>query len=296
MSRCLVTGGAGFIGGHLVDSLLNDNHDVIVVDNESSTCHDSFYWNDSATNYNGNVCGRFETEAVFEKEKPEYVFHLAALSGIQEAIENPRKTIQNNLQGTKNIAACASMFGAKRVIFSSSASVYGPPPLNPYALSKIMGEEVFHDYPELEVVLLRYFNVYGERQPVRGDYAPVVGSFLKAKRSNEPLKVYGDGSQERDFVHIDDVIKCNILSAFSKNKEVSGSIINIGTGKSISILSLAKMIDNNVKFLPGRDGEIEVSKADTSNLEKILDFLPEDKIKQWVDNNNEPETVRQKDR
>jgi len=294
MSRCLVTGGAGFIGSHLVDSLLND-HEVVVVDNESSTCHDSFYWNDSATNYRGDVCERFEIESVFEKEKPEYVFHLAALSGIREAIENPRKTIQNNLQGTKNIAACASVFGVKRVVFSSSASIYGPEPLNAYAVSKVMGEGVFSDYSELETVSLRYFNVYGERQPTRGDHAPVVGAFLKAKRNDEPLKVYGDGSQERDFVHVDDVVECNILSAFSENKSISGSIINVGTGESTSVLDLARMIDGNVEFLPERDGEARVSRADASDLKEILNFLPSNRMKQWIKDQNEPETIKQKD-
>ena len=294
MSRCLVTGGAGFIGGHLVDSLLND-HEVVVVDNESSTCHDSFYWNNSATNHRGDICKRFEIELIFEKEKPEYVFHLAALSGIQESIENPRKTIQNNLQGAKNIAACANIFGVKRVVFSSSASIYGLEPLNAYALCKVMGEGVFSDYPELETVSLRYFNVYGERQPIRGDYAPVMGAFLKAKKNNEPLKVYGDGSQERDFVHVDDVVKCNILSAFSKNKSVPGSIINVGTGESTSVLDLARMIDDNVEFLPERNGEIRVSKADTSDLKEILNFLPSNRIKQWVKNQNESKTIKQKD-
>jgi UDP-glucose 4-epimerase len=119
-----------------------------------------------------------------------------------------------------------------------------------------------------------------------------VGSFLKAKRNNEPLKVYGDGSQERDFVHIDDVVKCNILSAFSKNKEVLGSIIDVGTGKSTSILELAGMIDDNMDFLPSRGEETRISRADTSCLEEILNFTPRNKIKSWVTNRNEPETIR----
>jgi len=159
-----------------------------------------------------------------------------------------------------------------------------------------MGEEAFSDYPELETVSLRYFNVYGERQPTWSDHAPVVGSFLKAKKNNEPLKVYGDGFQERDFVHVDDAVKCNILSAFSKNKRVLGSIINVGTGESTSVLDLARMIDDNVEFLPERDGEVRVSRADISDLKEILNFLPSNRIKQWIKDQDEPETIKQKDR
>jgi UDP-glucose 4-epimerase len=307
MSRCLVTGGAGFIGSHVVDALISSEHEVTVVDNESSSSHDSFYWNKKSDNHRFNLCDYSKTAALFREKKPEYVFHLAAYSNIQEAIQNPRRTLENNFSSTMNVLDCTWLYGGKRLIFSSSASVYGsldpplteslaPDPLNPYAASKVMGENAVRSYYKvygLGTVSLRYFNVYGERQPVRGAYVPVIGTFLDAKDGGRSLKIYGDGLQERDFIYVGDVARYNILCAFSDNKEILGGIINIGTGESHSILDIAKAVDWPIEFEPGRTGEVRTSRADTNRLKKLLKSPPEDRLKNWIKNQNVSTATRQ---
>lgn len=307
MSRCLVTGGAGFVGSHLVDGLLSAGHNVSVVDNESSQSHDEFHWNDNAKNFKENLCDYSKTVAVFREEKPEYVFHLAADSNIQVAIENPKQTLENNFSSTVNLLDCARLYKTKRVIFSSSASVYGshrPPqeeslktdPLNAYAMSKVMGEKAMKLYYKiygLETVCLRYFNIYGERQPIRGAYASVIGAFLAANREGRRLKVYGDGLQERDFVYVRDVAVSNISSAFSENKRILGNILNVGTGKSHTVLEIANLISDKINFCPQREGEVKTSRASISRLRRILRYTPEDRLKSWINNKNKknPATV-----
>ena len=298
MSKCLVTGGAGFIGGHLVDALISADHEVYVIDDESSQAHGSFYWNDRAKNFKQNLCDYSKTIAVFREEQPEYVFHLAANSNIQASIESPKQTLENNFSSTLNVLDCARLYGSKRVVFSSSASVYGssnPPqsedsrisPLNSYAMSKKMGEDamkLYHKAYGLETVCLRYFNVYGERQPIQGGYASVIGAFLAANKKSQALKIYGDGSQERDFVYVRDAVASNLFSAFSENKRVCGNILNVGTGKSHSILEIAKWISNKFDFYQERAGEAKISRANISEMTKILNYTPEDRLESWIKN------------
>jgi len=303
MSKCLVTGGAGFIGSHVVDMLIGIGHEVYVADNESSLVSNSFYWNKKAKeNFKENLCDYSKAVAIFREARPEYIFHLAANASIQAAVENPKLTLENNFSSTMNVLDCSRLYGGKRVIFSSTSSVYGSSPapqvessktepLNFYAESKVMGEgamKLYHKLYGLETVCLRYFNVYGERQSTQGAYASVVGAFLEASRKGETLKIHGDGLQERDFIHVGDVARCNILGAFSHNKKALGSIINIGTGESTSVLNLAKMISNNIDFLPERNGETKKSRADISNLKELLNFTPENRLKTWVNNYNDP--------
>ena len=303
MTRCLVTGGAGFIGSNLVDSLVGLGHEVIVIDNESAESNSGFFWRGDTCNYKVDISSfpmaGGELIKIFRKHSPQIIFHLAALTSIPLGIKNPIKTYAVNTMGTCNLLQLALEFDAKRFIFSSASSVYGlknQPPisedspkdcLNPYSSTKSAAEDSCRMYSltyGLETICLRYFNVYGERQPTKGAYASVVGAFLNARKSGEALKIYGDGSQERDFIHVGDVVRCNILSAFSHNKKAPNSIINVGTGESTSILSLAKMISDNIDFLPERDGEVKRSRADISNLKKILNFTPENRLKAWIEN------------
>jgi len=265
--NCLVTGGAGFIGSVLVDNLINKKHNVIVIDNESAEENEKFYWNDKADNYKYNIC---DYDAIFSLfENIDYVFHLAAQSRIQPSIINPSYTIRVNSHGTENVLHASKENGVRKVIFSSSSSVYGMKNsvphkehmerdcLNPYAISKASGEDLcimYNKLYKLDVIILRYFNVYGKRQPTKGEFAPIIGRFLKLKNNNEKLTIVGDGSQKRDYTHVDDVIHANILCM--KNKKVgNGEIINIGSGENYNIKELVTLFNASYEFLPTRRGE-----------------------------------------
>ena len=194
MQKVIVTGGAGFIGSHVVDRLLEQNFEVIVIDNESSDAHEQFYYNDKATYYNYDIRNYDIIEPLFKGV--DYVFHLAAESRIQPPIENPIYAVEANVTGTCNILQASRVHKIKRVMYSSTSAAYGlinEPPLkedmpkdclNPYSVSKCAGEELckmYYDLFGLETVSFRYFNIYGERQPTKGQYAPVIGLFVKQK-------------------------------------------------------------------------------------------------------------------
>ena len=211
--RSLVTGGAGFIGSHLVDKLLEMGHQVTVVDNESSTCNEKFYWNDKAWNVKADISDAKMMEQVFScvnegMPKIDWVFHLAAYSRIQIALQNPVGCVKTNVLGTTTLLQFAREHGVKAFINSSTSSSYGlknepplredmpPDCLNPYSVSKVAAEnmcKMYSDLFDLNIVNLRYFNVYGERQPLRGQYAPVVGLFLEQWRSGDKFTIVGDG-------------------------------------------------------------------------------------------------------
>jgi UDP-glucose 4-epimerase len=310
--KCLVTGGAGFIGSNLVDKLINDGHDVTVIDNESSDCHDKFYWNDKANNYKYDICDYIMCSSVFEKHQPDIVFHIAAEARIQPSIINPLKTIEVNIIGTGTILELSRKYNVKRVIYSSTSSAYGRkniPPLSedmvndcltPYSVSKTSGEELCKIYSKLfnlETIILRYFNVYGERQPLKGQYAPVIGIFLRQKKAGESLTIVGDGLQRRDFTHIEDVVNANIKAAQFKAPEYIidndikytkyewGQIYNIGTGKNYSILEIANMISYNQKFITERPGEARVTLANNSKIQKHFGWIPKISLEEWIKNN-----------
>ena len=217
--RSLVTGGAGFIGSNLVDQLLKIGHEVTVVDNEFSDAHDQFYWNPKAYNVNCDIRDYRALTNAFASGQ-DYVFHLAAEARIQPAIKNPIEAVSINSVGTCTVLQCAREAKVKRLIYSSTSSSYGMNPypnvetqpddcLNPYSVSKVNGEKLstmYTDLFDLPTVILRYFNVYGERQPLRGQYAPVIGIFLRQLAAGEPLTIVGDGDQRRDFTHVSDCL------------------------------------------------------------------------------------------
>ena len=263
--KIIVTGGAGFIGSHIVDKLVADNHQVIVIDNETAIVHENFYYNKHAQYHKLDICNYEETRPLYENVS--FVFHLAAESRIQPAIENPLLAVKTNTLGTATVLQCAREAKVQRVIYSSTSSAYGlanVPPLredmiedclNPYSVSKVAGEKLckmYSDLFKLNTTIFRYFNVYGPREPLKGAYAPVVGLFLRQKKSNEPLTIVGDGTQRRDFAHVFDVVEANILAM---KTQTTGEIFNIGTGRNYSIIDLAKMISTNIKFIPPRPAE-----------------------------------------
>lgn len=294
--KCLVTGGAGFIGSNLVDRLIKEGHNVVVIDNESSDANEEFYWNKKAKNYKLDIC---DYDKIYDLlEGVDVVFHLAAEARIQPSIENPRQAVYSNVVGTFNILEASRYQGVKRVIYSSTSSAYGlknKPPLredmkkdclNPYSVTKTCGEEMALMYSSLynlETVVFRYFNVYGDRQPIKGQYAPVVGIFLQQMRQGKPLTIVGDGTQRRDFTHVEDIVEANIRAANLSNGKCIGEIINVGTGINHSVLELAKIISNNCVYLEPRKGEAKETLANIDKLFKVFDWKPKNKLETWVE-------------
>jgi UDP-glucose 4-epimerase len=299
--KSLVTGGAGFIGSHIVDRLLDLGHEVICIDNESAISNDQFYWNEKALNYKYDVCDYESIEPLFNGV--DYVFHLASDARIQIAIQNPRKSMHTNAVGTFNILEASRVNNIKRVIYSSTSSSYGkkntlpniesqkPDPLTTYSSAKIFGENLMRVYFNLyglETVSLRYFNVYGERHPLKGQYAPVIGLFLRQKENNEPLTIVPDGNQMRDFTHISDVVDANILCMKCKG---AGEMFNIGTGKNYSINDIANLISGKYEdrvYIPERKGESRVTLANRSKAENILGWFPKRNLEEYIKGKKDP--------
>jgi UDP-glucose 4-epimerase len=299
--KSIVTGGAGFIGSHIVDKLCELGHEVIVIDNETSTVHENFWYNPTVK-YNNNYY-KYDI-ADYDKIRPlfegvDYVFHLAAESRIQPAIDNPLLCFRTNSFGTAVILQCAREAGVKRVMYSSTSSAYGlknTPPLeetmpndclNPYSVAKTSGEEACKMYSKLfglDTVIFRYFNVYGAREPLKGPYAPVVGLFIRQAKAGEPLTIVGDGLQRRDFTHVSDVVDANIL-AMRCDKIIAGQTFNIGTGKNHSVLELAKMISSLIKFIPPRPAEARETLANNSKAKSVLEWNPKKQIEDYIREN-----------
>jgi len=295
--RYLVTGGAGFIGSNIVDKLIELGNKVTVIDNESSDAHEQFYWNENAKNYKYDICDYDSIRHLFTDV--DVVFHLAAESRIQPAIHNPIYATTVNTVGTCNILQAAREANVPRVVYSSTSAAYGlsnTPPLredmprdclNPYSISKCAGEDLCKMYTDLyglETVAFRYFNVYGSRQPIKGQYAPVIGLFLRQKEEGLPMTIIGTGEQRRDFTHVSDVVEANLLAADLKNKRIVGQLFNIGTGINHSILDLVEMIGGERAFLPPRLAEAMVSLADNSKAKHLLKWNPQICLKNWIEN------------
>jgi UDP-glucose 4-epimerase len=292
--KYLVTGGAGFIGSNLVDKLIELGHEVICIDNESAESNDQFYWNTKAQNYKYDICDYNLISPLFKNV--DCVFHLAAESRIQPATKNPMKTTLVNTFGTNVVLQCAREAGVKRVIYSSTSSAYGRNKvpntesqpddcLNPYSVSKVNGEKLCKMYTELfglETIAFRYFNVYGDRQPLKGQYAPVIGLFLKQYHESKPLTIVGDGLQRRDFTNISDVVQANILASQVKNG--FGEVYNVGTGTNYSILDIANMISNDIKFIPPRIGEARETFASNAKFKELTGWTPQISLMEWLKN------------
>ena len=291
----LVTGGAGFIGSNLVDYLIEQGHEVICVDNESAECNDKFYWNDKACNIIGDITDYKFIKNLFTEV--DYVFHLAAESRLQPAIKNPIEAVYKNCVGTTTILQCAREAGVKRFVYSSTSSGYGfnPSPnvetqpddcLNPYSASKVAAEKfckMYSDLYGLETIVLRYFNVFGERSPRRGQYAPVIGIFDRQRLSGEALTIVGDGTQRRDFIYVGDVAKANLIAAEATlDKKYFGQVFNIGSGINYSVQEIADAISDNQTYIPKRDGEMETTWSNIEKASEILGWKPEVDVLEWI--------------
>ncbi len=295
--KSLVTGGAGFIGSNLVDRLLNLEHEVVVIDNEYSDAHNQFYWNDKAQNYKYDIRDYEKTRPLYDDV--DYVFHIAAEARIQPAIQNPIEAVSINSIGTCTVLQCSREAGVRRVMYSSTSSAYGMNPypnvetqpddcLNPYSVSKVNGEKLCKMYTNLfglPTICFRYFNVYGERQPLKGQYAPVIGIFMRQRDSGEPLTIVGDGEQRRDFTHVSDVVNANIMAAISNpDPQVFGQVFNVGTGKNYSVNEIAAMISDNIVYTPPRPGESRITLANNQKLKTTFGWEPKINVEEWIGN------------
>ena len=295
MIKSLVTGGAGFIGSNLVDYLIDRGHQVVCVDNESAECNDKFYWNDKAINVKGDVTDYKFMKNVFVGA--EYVFHLAAEARLQPAIKNPIEAVYKNCVGTTTVLQCAREAGVKRVVYSSTSSGYGynEPPnvetqpddcLNPYSVSKIAAEKMCKMYSDLyglETVVLRYFNVFGERSPTRGQYAPVIGIFERQRDAGEPLTIVGDGTQRRDFIYVKDVARANYLaSLMPRVREHLGEVFNVGSGVNYAVQEIADAISDNQTYIPKREGEMDTTWSNIEKINQVIGWRPEVDVLEWI--------------
>ncbi len=301
--RYLVTGGAGFIGSNLVNRLIDEDHEVVVIDNESSDCHDNFYWNEKAENYKYDICDYDKIFPLFEDV--DTVFHIAAQARIQICIQNPTTAAKTNVYGTSCVLQAAKEHGVRRLVYSSTSSAYGlenTPPLvetmpkdclNPYSVTKVCGEELCEMYTKLfgfETVIFRYFNVYGENQPLKGQYAPVVGIFQRQVDAGIPMTVVGDGLQTRDYTHVSDVVEANILASRTYNGAALGQIFNIGYGENLSVMDLVKMIGKgdspkefeDYVYIGRRPGEARDTLSDCSKAEQILNWKAKIRLEDWL--------------
>jgi len=310
--KALVTGGAGFIGSNLVDHLIENGHQVVVIDNESAECNEQFYWNPAAKNHKMDIKDYENTRSLYDGV--DTVFHLAAEARIQPCIINPIKAVETNMLGTATVLQCAREAGVRRVVYSSTSSAYGLkniPPLvetmpndclNPYSVSKVGGEELCKMYSNmygLQTVIFRYFNVYGERQPVKGQYATVTGIFLRQVAAGEPITIVGDGEQRRDFVHVKDVAAANLAASTFEAPEYEvadnggcqiytgwkwGQTYNIGSGTNHSINEVADMIGKERIHIPPREGEARHTLSNSSKAKRDLGWTAKIDLERWIKN------------
>ena len=291
--KAIVTGGAGFIGCHIVDALLEKGYDVHIVDNFAGGKKEERI-NDKATYHEVDIRNLDVLKKVFEGAT--YVFHTAALPRMQFSIDDPAQTHEVNVTGTLNVLIAAHDAGVKKVVYSASSSAYGdqatmpleetmlPNPQSPYGLHKYFGEcycRVWYEVYGLPTVSLRYFNVYGSRHDPEGGYALVIGKFLKQRREGKPLTIYGDGSHSRDFTHVDDIVRANILAAESENVG-KGEVLNTGAGNNVSINALAEMIGGDVEHVKPRMEPMH-SLADTTRAKQLLDWEPQLTIEEGIE-------------
>ena len=293
MIKYIITGGAGFIGSHLVEELVKKKYNIIVLDNLST--------------------GRFENIKKFrnkikflkcdiskkgkwikEFKGKCYVFHLAALADIVPSIQNPEKYFQSNVEGTLNILEACKNAKVLKLVYTASSSCYGIPkkyptkenskidPMYPYALTKKVGEDLVLHWSKIykiPFISLRLFNVYGTRSRTSGTYGAMFGVFLAQKLSNKPYTIVGTGKQKRDFTYVSDVIKALLKASKSKLKN---EILNVGSGTTVSILNIIKLLGGAKVFIKKRPGEPDCTFADISKIKKKLNWKPRIKIHQGI--------------
>ena len=290
--KYIVTGGAGFIGSHLVEELAKQNHEVVILDNLSYGKLENiaqFLNKGSISFVNGSISDLDMLKRIFETA--DGIYHEAAIASVPFSVSNPLETHEANLSGTLNVLCAARDCGVKKVVFASTAAVYGDKPelpkdeamvpdtLSPYAVSKLSSEyycSVFTQLYGIETTSLRYFNVFGPRQDPHSPYSGVMTKFISAVLRNEPITIFGDGAQTRDFVYVRDVVQANIRAMESHKS----GIFNIGSGHRISVLTLAEIIMDiigttvPIKFAPPANGDVRDSFADITKAKQLLRYAP----------------------
>lgn len=295
--HCIVTGGAGFIGSHLVERLLTDGHNVTVIDNLSTGRVENL------AHLSGNERLKFHTIDITNHqeilpifENIDWVFHLAALADIVPSIQQPLSYHHSNCNGTVSVLEAARLNGVKRFVYTASSSCYGIPdeyptpetspiqPMYPYALTKYLGEQYalhWNQTYQLPVISLRLFNVYGPRSRTSGTYGAVFGVFLAQKLAGKPYTVVGDGTQTRDFTYVSDIAAAFVAAAQS---DVSGEIFNVGSGGTYSVNQLVSLLQGEVTYIPKRPGEPDSTYADISKITQMLNWKPSVSFEQGIHN------------
>jgi len=290
-TKVLVTGGAGFIGSHIVERLVREGYGVRVFDNFSTGTEKNLKSvKDKIEIFEGDI--RNKEDILKAVEGVDNIFHEAALVSVPDSIKNPHKCWKTNITGTIHLLNAANKSNVKKIIFASSAAIYGNDPkipkresmkaypASPYAESKIMGEESFIKYEKhfnMKCMCLRYFNVYGPRQDPNSQYSGVISKFIGKMLNKEQPIVFGDGKQTRDFVYVNDIVNANMLAMKSK---IHGKIANIGTGEETSLLELLGTLNNILgenlkpKFKSERTGDVKYSYADISVANYLLKYKP----------------------
>jgi len=301
MKKAIVTGGAGFIGSHLVDRLLQEGYTVSVIDNFSTGRPENLMHqknNKTLTVIEADISDFGKIISYFKGV--DVVFHIAALADIVPSIVDPLSYYKSNVSGTMNVIEASRNCQVKRFIYAASSSCYGIPdiyptleeaeirPQYPYALTKYLGEQIVLHWGKvyrLPVVSLRLFNVYGPRSRTSGTYGAVFGVFLAQKISKKPFTVVGDGSQTRDFVYVTDVVDAFFMASES---DCDGKIMNVGSGNTYSINHLVELLGGDVIYVPKRPGEPDCTFADIAKIRKILGWRPkvnfEEGVKTMLDN------------
>lgn len=292
-SHYLVTGGCGFIGSHVVEALTQSGHRVRVLDNLSSGSLENLAAVRGAVEIQiGDITDPDALAAACRDV--DGVFHLAALVSVADSVDRPIENHRINATGTLHVLQAAREARVRRVVFASTAAVYGndpalpkreemtPMPASPYAAAKIAGEhylQIFHALYGLETVALRFFNVYGPRQDPRSPYSGVISRFLRAAREELPITIFGDGLQSRDFIHVRDIVQA-LVAAMRRATECDGSPINIATGRSTDLLRLVDLLSKlagrpiRPLFAPPRKGDVRHSVADIDRARERLGFVP----------------------
>ncbi|MBD1170193.1 GDP-mannose 4,6-dehydratase [Pelagibacterales bacterium SAG-MED02] len=289
MSNCvLITGGAGFIGSHLSEFLVKKKLKVIVIDNLSSGNIKNLKPIEKKIIFNKiDIANYNKLEKIFKKFKIKSIFHLAGKADIVPSIVNPKLYFETNVIGTQNILELSRKYKIKKIIYTASSTCYGIPkkyptsekdlisPQYPYALTKKIGEDLVLHYGKvykIPSISLRLFNVYGTRSRTAGTYGAVLGVFLAQKIKNYPLTIVGNGKQSRDFTYVSDVV--DAIYTVYKNKKKIVDVFNVGSGKSISVNSLADKISKNRIYIPKRPGEPDKTFADINKIKKTFNWKP----------------------